>query len=164
MYHQHSRPRVAIPNGARQPINPSPSAYSPYNFELTPATQPEQEYYLANPWDGIALPNPYGERPRTQSMVNPRRSPSPSRASTVAATGYVPPIAFPEPQVYRSASTRAPNSTLAPSRPSMTHRHSKSDMDPDYLRMQRAPSNLSLASSYYPEDSDHYASGSADVC
>ncbi|KAF9025814.1 hypothetical protein BDZ89DRAFT_1068060 [Hymenopellis radicata] len=158
MYHQQPRPRVSIQSGARQPINPSPSGYSPYSFELTPAPQPEEEnYYLANPWDGVSLPNPYGERPRAQ------RSPSPSRASTVAETGYVPPISFPEPQIYRSASTRAPNSTLAPLYPhTITHRHSRSDMDADYLRMQRAPSNLSLASSYFPEDSDHSASGSVD--
>lgn len=165
--YERSRPRVSIPPGALPPTNPSPSARSPYAFELT-APYGTDDAYLANPWDGINLPDPYlapGERPRTQSMLNLRpRSPSPSRAST-ADSRYTHALAFPEPQIYRSASQRT---TPNPGRLPLAHRYSRSEVvspPPHSLSLQREPSNLSLASSYYPEDySDQYADGSADVC
>ncbi|KIJ62800.1 hypothetical protein HYDPIDRAFT_29949 [Hydnomerulius pinastri MD-312] len=103
-------PHVAIPPGARPAVNPSSSSaevYSPYAFELASASD-----ILLNQWDAT----PTVRYPTNRLGVPPR-----SRSRTRSAYEPVPPtIAFPEPEIYRSASQR---STVYPN----YHRSSRSD-------------------------------------
>ncbi|KAI3604794.1 signal transducer [Moniliophthora roreri] len=166
MYHDHrSRPQISIPDtqlppGARQPTNPSPSsrAFSPWAFELNPPPYPppeagyEQPQSLHNPWgdyDDDGHHYPHDPRIRDQSVIS---GVSMSRSTSLAASmNNVTPIPFPEPQIYRSVSQRAPSSNLNLSRPG--HRPNRSEAQLEQL--QREPSNTSVASrasSYYQPD------------
>ncbi|KAK0223358.1 hypothetical protein IW262DRAFT_820050 [Armillaria fumosa] len=154
---RHSRPHVSIPPGSQQSMIPA-SPFSPYAFELTtPAA--EQQQHMSNPWDNFdQLHVPGAFEPRPHSMLRSRSS-SPGRASTVSEA-WEPPIAFPEPQLYRSSSQRT---TLSPGNASiLSHRHSRSALAGDGPPLRREESRLSLASSYdQPDDSDHYETASA---
>ncbi|KAH7884721.1 hypothetical protein F5I97DRAFT_1929559 [Phlebopus sp. FC_14] len=109
MQNNRPHPHVAIPPGARPPVNPSsPSAelYSPYAFELGPPADG-----LLTTWD----------TPTARYRPNRLDAPPRSRSRTRSAYEPVPPtIAFPEPEIYRSASQR---SSLHP----YQHRSSRSD-------------------------------------
>ncbi|KAF5377347.1 hypothetical protein D9757_007993 [Collybiopsis confluens] len=145
-------PARYLPPGAQQPTNPSPSqAYSPWAFEVTPPPFTDDHQYapLRNPWDGT-LENP---RPRTVSLVNLHSdgSRTPTRVASLESPPTAP-MAFPEPQLFRSTSQR-----------STGHRSTKSDVL--NLRLQRDPSSLSLqstqsANSWYYDDDDVYGSAS----
>lgn len=156
---RHSRPHVSIPPGSQQSLIPA-SPFSPYAFELsTPAA--DQQQHISNLWDNSdQLHVPGAFEPRPHSMLRSRSS-SPGRASTVSEA-WEPPIAFPEPQLYRSSSQRTP---LYPGNTSMlSHRHSRSVLGGDGPPLRREESRLSLASSYdQPDDSDHYETASAGV-
>ncbi|KAJ7650251.1 hypothetical protein FB45DRAFT_887431, partial [Roridomyces roridus] len=139
------RPHVDIPPlppGARVPEPPSPS----YSIQVTP---PPYDYDPESPSSGTP-------RPRVHSLYQTPPNLPPSRSVSVAESGFMP---FPEPQIYRSASASA-------SMQSIGHRYSKSDLGPTgNLRLQRDPSTTSLLTdAYYTngDDSDFYASGSAD--
>ncbi|KAJ7104153.1 hypothetical protein B0H15DRAFT_11382 [Mycena belliarum] len=147
------RPHVdippALPPGARAPQFPTPSSPA-YSIQVTPPP-------YDNSWD-LEEPQSLGTpRPRPHSLYDQAQS-SPSRTASASASGY---IAFPEPQIYRSASA-----TAAQNGQPVGHRHSRSDLGPAALRLQRDPSTTSFmtyaSSAYYPDDSDFYASGSAD--
>ncbi|KAJ7773279.1 hypothetical protein B0H16DRAFT_1511726 [Mycena metata] len=147
------RPHVDIPAarppGARAPDTPQPS--SPYSIQVTP---PPYDYT----WDlDDSEPQSSGTmRPRTQSLYQSPQNP-PSRAVSASASGY---MAFPEPQIYRSASATASQAQLG-------HRYSRSDIgSTSSLRLQRDPSMTSFTTTasgaYYTNDldGDFYASGS----
>ncbi|KAF7327861.1 hypothetical protein MKEN_00366000 [Mycena kentingensis (nom. inval.)] len=115
-----------------------------YSFEITPPPYEDD--------DDLETGTP---RPRPHSLYEMPQS-FPTRAATASVTS-TPFIPFPEPQIYRSASASASNSTL--------HRHSRSDLGPHAL--QHNPSMTSLMTSvsgayYATDDGDFYASGSAD--
>ncbi|KAJ7475856.1 hypothetical protein FB451DRAFT_1351235 [Mycena latifolia] len=150
------RPHVdippALPAGARRPDNPQPSSPA-YSIQVTP---PPYDYA----WD-LDEPQSSGTpRPRTHSLYDQGQG-LPYRTASASVSGYIP---FPEPQIYRSASaTAAQNLGTQP----LGHRHSRSDLGPAALRLQRDPSMTSLmttaSGAYYAnDDSDFYASGSAD--
>ncbi|KAJ7126987.1 hypothetical protein C8R44DRAFT_780128 [Mycena epipterygia] len=151
------RPHVdiptALPPGARPPQNPQPSSPA-YSIQVTPPP-------YDNAWDLDPEPQSSGTpRPRTQSMYDQPQNP-PSRTVSASVSGYMP---FPEPQIYRSASV---TSTQSQGGQPLGHRHSRSDIGPAALRLQRDPSTTSFmttaSGAYYPnDDSDFYASGSAD--
>ncbi|KIJ14322.1 hypothetical protein PAXINDRAFT_163479 [Paxillus involutus ATCC 200175] len=119
MENYRPHPYVAIPPGARQLVNPNTltaDAYSPYAFELSSASDGH-----LNPWDAT----PTAMRPTSRLGVPPL-----SRSRTRSVLQSVPPtIAFPEPELYRSASQR---SAVQPT----YHRSSKSDsghtLGPEY--------------------------------
>lgn len=149
------RPHVNIPSlpaGARPPQSPGPSSPA-YSISVTPPP-------YDNAWDLEDEPQSSGTpRPRTHSMYDAPQNPL-SRTTSASVTGYIP---FPEPQIYRSASATASQTTLG-------HRHSRSDLGPSAYRLQRDPSVTSFTTdasgAYYAanDDSEFYASGSADVC
>ncbi|KAF9223416.1 hypothetical protein BS17DRAFT_705412 [Gyrodon lividus] len=130
MQNHRPYPHVAIPPGARPLLNPNTSTaevYSPYAFELGSASDG-----LLNPWDAT----PTARRPTSRLDVPPR-----SRSRTRSALEAVPPtIAFPEPEIYRSASQR---STVHPH----YHRSSRSDsghvLGPEYESTDDGPSPYS---------------------
>ncbi|KAJ7170691.1 hypothetical protein C8R43DRAFT_1149693 [Mycena crocata] len=148
------RPHVEIPlpPGARAPNPPSP-ATSIYSIQVTP---PPYDNYDSNAWDMDEPQSSGTPRPRTQSLFQQAQNP-PNRAVSASMAGYMP---FPEPQIYRSASATSAGQPLG-------HRYSRSDLGPAALRLQRDPSMTSLmttaSGAYYTnDDSDFYASGSAD--
>ncbi|KAJ7593119.1 hypothetical protein C8J56DRAFT_930435 [Mycena floridula] len=148
--HDRTRPHVSIPSGARAPVNPSLN--SPYGIEVTP---PVYEDTLVNPWNSLG-----GDH----SPTTPRaRAMSTNGVNTPRQQQYMP---FPEPHIFRSTSARA---ALQPSPgPSVPHNYSKSDMGHggyETHRMNRAPSNMSMASSYYHnlDDVDQYTAEPTDV-
>ncbi|KAF8206488.1 hypothetical protein K438DRAFT_1817292 [Mycena galopus ATCC 62051] len=139
----------ALPPGARPPQSPHLSSPA-YDFEVTPPP-------YDNVWDvEDSEPQSSGTpRPRAQSLFQAPDNPL-SRSTSASVTGYMP---FPEPQIYRSASTT--------SQSHMGHRYSRSDLGPAALRLQRDPSMASFTTdasgAYYPnDDTEFYASGSAD--
>ncbi|KAJ6576436.1 hypothetical protein DFH09DRAFT_1276455 [Mycena vulgaris] len=129
-----ARPHVDIPNAL------------PHGARAPENPQPSSPAYSIqvtpppydNSWEFDSEPQSSGTpRPRTQSLYD-QSQPLPTRTISASASGYMP---FPEPQIYRSASA-----TSAQNRdPSMT-------------------SFMTTASgAYYTnDDSDFYASGSAD--
>lgn len=175
-YQHPTRPHVSIPAGARPPVNPSPSARTPnsrasqlsaYDFEVTPPSRyPINQFpeHLSNPWDNVVytqMPSPESpttSRQRAISMIDIAVRP-PSRSSTTNLSGAPSTMAFPEPQIFRSASQR---SSLYPESGQTGHRPSRSDvgLPASTLRLQKYPSSTSLAStvsSYNPnDDSDHF--------
>ncbi|KAJ3783008.1 hypothetical protein GGU11DRAFT_848965 [Lentinula aff. detonsa] len=154
-YNHPTRPHVSIPQppsgalppGAQQPTNPSPSTrpYTPWAFEVTPPPFADDQYPLHNPW-GDEHGSPSALRHRTLSLVNlpSDGSRTPTRVGSLQAstTG---PLAFPEPQIYRSVSQRASG-------------HKPSASDASNLRLRRDPSTASFQSSqssnswYYDDD------------
>lgn len=160
---QRPRPHLAIPPGAQQPVNPSPSArYSPYNFEVTPPPYEDEpdESPLANPWDSQSSfqQSPMTPRPRTHSLVNmytpPATGPPGSPSQVVAPT-----MDFPQPTIFRSTSARPSTPSLHPVTNS-THRYSHSYVGHEAHSLRREVSANSLASSYYQlDDSDRYSAG-----
>ncbi|KAJ7158753.1 hypothetical protein C8R46DRAFT_1110175 [Mycena filopes] len=149
------RPHVdipALPPGARAPDTPQPTSPA-YSIQVTP---PPYDYS----WDlDDSEPQSSGTlRPRTQSLFQAQQNANaPSRTVSASASGY---MAFPEPQIYRSASATASQAQLG-------HRYSRSDIGPAALRLQRDPSMTSFTTTasgayYTNDDSDFYASGSAD--
>ncbi|KAJ7756435.1 hypothetical protein DFH07DRAFT_820553 [Mycena maculata] len=150
-----TRPHVDIPTprlppAARPPENtqPSPGGYS---FEVTPPP------YTS--WEDSEPPSSGTPRPRTHSLYEQPQNPL-GRTVSASASGF---MAFPEPQIYRSASVTSQNLGGQP----LGHRHSRSDLGPAGLRLQRDPSVTSFmttaSGAYYAnDDSDFYASGSAD--
>jgi hypothetical protein len=130
---QDRRPHVDIPSGP-PPIQPRPNIYSPYSFEVTRA---------GNPWNGDTSPK----------TAHPS-FPIDGRLSRTASAFENAPrlVAFPVPDLSRSVSA-GPN--LDPS--SIRHRSSKSDIGSSFTRFHGDLSSVSLASSYYPEDT-------AEVC
>jgi hypothetical protein len=164
-----SRPHVAIPpdpgrqqqQGAQYPFNVSQVSTIPYAFEVTPPSYSVESESLANPWDNPPS-TPDTARPRVHSMVElSGRPPSRTASASVTRSGY---MAFPEPQIYRSSSSRP---TLQPAH-TLNHRHSRSELISPTLGIHPGPSTTSFrstASSYNQDhDSDHYGSGSGDVC
>lgn len=168
-YYQHpSRPHVAIPQpqapppGAQRPISPTARSYTPWAFEVTPpAYSHPDDGTLQNPWgeDDTSLGSAAAESPdtvrhRTLSLVNlPSASRGPNRAASFQPS---PPIAFPEPQIFRSASQR----------PAVSHKPSRSDVtNPPNLMLHRDPSTASFQSthSWYYDDDDNYGSASNEV-
>ncbi|KAF9267744.1 hypothetical protein L218DRAFT_970604 [Marasmius fiardii PR-910] len=129
-------------------MNPSPSsrAYlTPWAFEVNPPPYHDDvdvQGSLRNPWDEVDA------RQRTQSMVNP------SRSSTIVATtgARVAPMAFPEPQIYRSVSQRA----AQPEPERFSHRPNGSDTHLEGSRLHHTSSMVSVASSYRNEENDDY--------
>lgn len=166
-----TRPHVAIPTGppphqqqnAQYPYNVSQVSTVPYAFEVTPPSYSIESGSLANPWEN-SPPTPDTARPRVHSMVELSGRP-PSRTASAAVQrsggGY---MAFPEPQIYRSTSSRP---SLQPAHP-LSHRHSRSELISPTLGLHPGPSTtsfMSTTSSYHQDnDSDHYGSGSGDVC
>jgi hypothetical protein len=150
-----NRPHVnipALPSGARAPQTPQHSSPA-YSIQVTPPP-------YDNAWDlelDDSEPQSSGTpRSRTHSLYGTPQNPL-SRTTSAAVTGY---MAFPEPQIYRSASSTASQTALG-------HRYSRSDLGPAALRLQRDPSMTSFTTdasgAYYTnDDSDFYAS-SADV-
>ena len=126
-------PQVNIPPSARPPVNPPlVEQYAPYTFEVTPAPNPLDDYnYSAstshltpqqnNNMNGFEL-----ERPRSRASAR-------TRSVFERPTEY---LAFPEPQLYRSSSSRASPSTS----PFPVHRNSRSDAGPSQPPSRREPS------------------------
>lgn len=158
-----SRPHVSIPAGALPPTNPSPSARSPYAFEVTPPPFYQDNNVpgppMPNPWEVYQAQSPQTARPRTQSLFSSSRANLSLRNPTELDN-----LTFPEAQMSRATSARAALEIT----PSLSHHHSKSDIGPSspgFHTLQREESNISLASSYYHhlDDSDQYATGSSEV-
>lgn len=163
-YQHHPRPHVLIPPppppqsvlppGAQPPMNPSPSSrYTPWAFEVTPPPYADEHFApLNNPWPGEESPETL--RHRTLSLIN---LPSENSRPPSRATGYQqapsPPIAFPEPQIYRSSSQRVAG-----------HKSSRSESVHD-IRLHRDPSfqSITSTSSLYYDDDDTYGSASNEV-
>ncbi|KAJ3913880.1 hypothetical protein F5877DRAFT_83360 [Lentinula edodes] len=156
--HYHpSRPYISIPqpppgilpSGAQRPTNPSPSTRpDPWAFEVTPPPFAENQYALHNPW-GEENGSPNTLRHRTLSLINLPSDSSrpPSRVSSVQASTTNAPLAFPEPQIYRSVSQRVSG-----------HKPSASDISAGSLRLRHDPSVASFRSTqstnswYYDDD------------
>ncbi|KAJ4494966.1 hypothetical protein C8J55DRAFT_109545 [Lentinula edodes] len=156
--HYHpSRPYISIPqpppgilpSGAQRPTNPSPSTRpDPWAFEVTPPPFAENQYALHNPW-GEENGSPNTLRHRTLSLINLPSDSSrpPSRVSSVQASTTNAPLAFPEPQIYRSVSQRVSG-----------HKPSASDISAESLRLRHDPSVASFRSTqstnswYYDDD------------
>ncbi|KAH7930131.1 hypothetical protein BV22DRAFT_1028615 [Leucogyrophana mollusca] len=154
MYNHRPHPHVAIPAGARPPIDPSPAAHAtseahaPYAFEFnSPAGN------LADPWETT----PTATHPSARLGV-PLRSRSRTRSAYESAAPTTMP--FPEPEIYRSSSQR---STLNPHSP--RHRISRSDvghsqrsLDGETPSSSSAPytpdSASSTSSAYFPTTND----------
>ncbi|KAJ3714271.1 hypothetical protein C8R42DRAFT_255481 [Lentinula raphanica] len=143
-YNHPTRPHVYIPQppssglppGARQPTNPSPSTRpDAWAFEVTPPPFVDEQHSLHNPWGDDEYGSPSNLRHRTLSLVNlpSDGSRTPTRIGSLQAPTTVP-LAFPEPQIYRSASQRASG-----------HRPSASDVSS--LQLRREPSTGSFQSS-----------------
>ncbi|KAL0955022.1 hypothetical protein HGRIS_003941 [Hohenbuehelia grisea] len=129
--HDHRRPHVDIPTGARPPINPSPSARNPWPIQQAAANRDgDAQHGLANPWDdwtpSTAHPNGgdfdaqffqpsshmgssvYSNRPGTSDGYF--QSDGQFNGSVPMSSGARPDsprIAFPEPQLFRSTSQRS---------------------------------------------------------
>lgn len=156
--HYHpSRPYISIPqpppgilpSGAQRPTNPSPSTRpDPWAFEVTPPPFAENQHALHNPW-GEENGSPNTLRHRTLSLINLPSDSSrpPSRVSSIQASTTNAPLAFPEPQIYRSVSQRVSG-----------HKPSASDISAENLRLRHDPSVASFRSTqstnswYYDDD------------
>ncbi|KAJ3865305.1 hypothetical protein EV359DRAFT_72510 [Lentinula novae-zelandiae] len=156
-YYHPSRPYISIPqpppgilpSGAQRPTNPSPSTRpDPWAFEVTPPPFAENQYALHNPW-GEENRSPNTLRHRTLSLINLPSDSSrpPSRVSSIQASTTNAPLAFPEPQIYRSVSQRVSG-----------HKPSASDISAENLRLRHDPSIASFRSTqsrnswYYDDD------------
>jgi len=135
-------PHITIPPGAGPPVNPSPQGYPPQEFEFS---SPSGGDFL-NPWDN-----------RTPTVHRPNgrpgevRSRSRTRSAYESVQGAIP---FPEPELHRFASQRAPIHPY-----SLRHRPSKSDdghdFDRDNVATPFTPATPSSASSiHYLHDDD----------
>ncbi|KAF9468071.1 hypothetical protein BDZ94DRAFT_1209777 [Collybia nuda] len=163
---RRTRPQVAIPTDPlhqqqriQYPYSVSQVPVVPYTFEVTPPSYNIESRPLVNPWDN-SPPTPDTARPRVHSMVELSGRP-PNRTASAAA-GRTVHMAFPEPQIYRSVSSKP---TLQ-SAHALSHRHSRSELISPNLGLHSGPSTTSftsMASSYNQDnDSDHYVSGSGD--
>lgn len=91
-------------------------------------------------------------RPRLHSAANSQPHLS---GPTSASYSYNAPIAFPEPQLYRSASERPVPPALRPSN-ILSHSHSTHNLRPTGLHRDPSIASVSsVASSYYHPDEDH---------
>ena len=152
-------PQVNVPPGARQPVNPPVEQYPPYAFEVTPAGKipNSSDDYNYSPSIPHITPQSYSDNGYMNGFEYERpRSRTSARTKSVVEhpTEY---LAFPEPQLYRSSSSRA-----SPSFP--IHRNSRSDVGLSQPPGRREPrlrgtpssSNISIARANSPASSVYH--------